>query len=68
MRLRDIDNGREFIVARFHVAPLTGLNSLRRKQIAAALGELSSLSESLPILVTATTNSMRAGWPCSWDA
>ena len=35
-RLRDIDDGGEFIVASFHAAPLTALNSLRRHQIRAA--------------------------------
>ena len=56
VRLRDIDHGREFIVASFHAAPLTALNSLRRKQIAAALAELSSLGENLPILMVGDYN------------
>lgn len=56
VRLRDIDHGREFIVASFHAAPLTALNSLRRKQISAALGELASLGENLPILMVGDYN------------
>ncbi len=56
VRLRDIDHGREFIVASFHAAPLTALNSLRRKQISAALDELASLGENLPILMVGDYN------------
>lgn len=54
--LRDIDRGREVIVASFHAAPLTALNSLRRKQIEAALGELSTLGDKLPILMVGDYN------------
>lgn len=56
VRLRDIDRGREVIVASFHAAPLTALNSLRRKQIEAALGELSALGDKLPILMVGDYN------------
>jgi endonuclease/exonuclease/phosphatase family metal-dependent hydrolase len=56
VRLRDIDHGREFIVASFHAAPLTALNSLRRKQIAAALDELKGLGDNLPILMVGDYN------------
>ena len=56
VRLRDIDHGGEFIVASFHAAPLTALNSLRRKQISAALEELASLGEGLPILMVGDYN------------
>ena len=56
VKLRDIDNGRQFIVASFHAAPLTALNSLRRKQIAAALAELAGLGENLPILMVGDYN------------
>lgn len=56
VRLRDIDHGREFIVASFHAAPLTALNSLRRKQISAALDELASLGDDLPILMVGDYN------------
>lgn len=56
VRLHDIDSNREVIVASFHAAPLTALNSLRRHQITAALAELSSLGESLPILMVGDYN------------
>ena len=56
VRLHDIDLGREVIVASFHAAPLTALNSLRRKQIQAALEELSSLGPDLPILMVGDYN------------
>lgn len=56
VRLHDIDLGREIIVASFHAAPLTALNSLRRKQIQAALEELSSLGPELPILMVGDYN------------
>lgn len=56
VRLRDIDLGREIIVASFHAAPLTALNSLRRKQITAALDELSMLGDQLPILMVGDYN------------
>ncbi|MCT9819066.1 endonuclease/exonuclease/phosphatase family protein [Microbacterium sp. W1N] len=56
VRLHDIDHGRELIVASFHAAPLTALNSLRRKQIEAALAELASLGADLPILMVGDYN------------
>jgi len=56
VRLHDIDHGREFIVASFHAAPLTALNSLRRHQIRAALTELSQLGEGLPIIMVGDYN------------
>lgn len=56
VRLRDIDHGQEFLVASFHAAPLTALNSLRRKQIHAALAELSTLGVGLPILMVGDYN------------
>lgn len=56
VRLRDIDHGSEFIVASFHAAPLTALNSLRRKQIHAALEELSTLGPGLPLLMVGDYN------------
>jgi len=56
VRMRDIDHGAEFIVASFHAAPLTALNSLRRKQIHAALEELASLGPELPILMVGDYN------------
>ena len=56
VRVRDIDHGRELIVASFHAAPLTALNSLRRKQITAALEELAGLGDRLPILMVGDYN------------
>lgn len=56
VRLHDIDNNRNFIVASFHAAPLTALNSLRRKQIASALTELSRASSALPVLMVGDYN------------
>lgn len=56
VRLRDIDHNREVIVASFHAAPLTALNSLRRHQIKTALTELADLGEDLPILMVGDYN------------
>lgn len=56
VRLRDIDHSSEFIVASFHAAPLTALNSLRRKQIHAALSELTVLGQGKPILMVGDYN------------
>ncbi|MFI8632511.1 endonuclease/exonuclease/phosphatase family protein [Microbacterium sp. NPDC077663] len=56
LHLRDIDNGTKFIVASFHAAPLTALNSLRRHQIRAALRELSTLGKGAPILMVGDFN------------
>lgn len=55
-RLIDIDEGRDIIVASFHAAPLTALNSLRRHQIRAALTELAKLGEDLPQLMVGDYN------------
>lgn len=56
VRLRDIDDGRELIVASFHAAPLTALNSLRRNQIRTALSELDTLGPGLPVLMVGDYN------------
>jgi endonuclease/exonuclease/phosphatase (EEP) superfamily protein YafD len=56
VRLQDIDGGRELIVASFHAAPLTALNSLRRKQIRAALTELEAFGPGLPVLMVGDYN------------
>lgn len=56
VRLHDIDRNREVIVASFHAAPLTALNSLRRHQIRTALAELAGLGEGLPILMVGDYN------------
>ena len=56
VRLHDIDQGRDVIVASFHAAPLTALNRLRRHQIRAALTELETLGEGLPVLMVGDYN------------
>lgn len=56
VRLRDIDTGRDVIVASFHAAPLTALNSLRRHQIRTALTELQNLGPGLPSLMVGDYN------------
>ena len=55
-RLYDIEAQREVIVASFHAAPLTALNSLRRHQIHSALGELWQLGPGLPTLMVGDYN------------
>lgn len=56
VRLHDVDDNIEFIVASFHAAPLTALNSLRRHQIRTALAELETLGEGLPALMVGDYN------------
>lgn len=56
VRLRDIDTGGDIVVASFHAAPLTALNSLRRHQIRAALDALADLGDGLPILMVGDYN------------
>ncbi len=56
VRLHDIDENRDVIVASFHAAPLTALNSLRRHQIRTALTELGELGEGLPTLMVGDYN------------
>jgi exodeoxyribonuclease-3 len=56
VRLLEIDEGRELIVASFHAAPLTALNSLRRHQIRAALTQLAALGVGLPQLMVGDYN------------
>lgn len=56
VRLQDIDVGRELIIASFHAAPLTALNSLRRNQIRAALTELETMGAGLPVLMVGDYN------------
>lgn len=56
VRLHDIDQGRDLIIASFHAAPLTALNSLRRHQIRAALAELQALGEGIPSLMVGDYN------------
>lgn len=56
VRLLDLTEQRELIVASFHAAPLTALNSLRRHQIASALGELQFLGPGLPTMMVGDYN------------
>lgn len=56
VRLHDIDENRDVIVASFHAAPLTALNSLRRHQIRTALTELQQLGDGLPVLMVGDYN------------
>lgn len=56
VRMHDEETGREFVTASFHAAPLTALNSLRRHQIHAALGELRQLGPGLPALMVGDYN------------
>lgn len=56
VRLHDIDENRDVVVASFHAAPLTALNSLRRHQIRTALAELDTLGEGLPALMVGDYN------------
>jgi endonuclease/exonuclease/phosphatase family metal-dependent hydrolase len=55
-RLVDNEDGHELVVASFHAAPLTALNSLRRKQISAAYTQLRTLGEGLPTLMVGDYN------------
>jgi endonuclease/exonuclease/phosphatase family metal-dependent hydrolase len=55
-RLRDMDEHRELVIASFHAAPLTALNSLRRHQIAAAHELLRDLGPGLPTLMVGDYN------------
>ncbi len=55
-RLRDLEADRELVVASFHAAPLTALNSLRRSQIASAHEKLRELGPGLPALMVGDYN------------
>ncbi|MFA5607875.1 MAG: endonuclease/exonuclease/phosphatase family protein [Leucobacter sp.] len=55
-RIHDHETGNDLVVASFHAAPLTALNSLRRHQIHAALGELRQLGPGLPALMVGDFN------------
>jgi exodeoxyribonuclease III len=56
VRLLDLEADREFVVASFHAAPLTALNSLRRHQIKSALSELQILGPGLPTIMVGDYN------------
>ncbi|MEX1077928.1 MAG: endonuclease/exonuclease/phosphatase family protein [Homoserinimonas sp.] len=55
-RLIDQEDGRELVVASFHAAPLTALNSLRRHQITTAHEQLRELGPGLPTLMVGDYN------------
>jgi endonuclease/exonuclease/phosphatase family metal-dependent hydrolase len=55
-RLVDREENREIVVASFHAAPLTALNSLRREQIRAAHEQLLTLGPGLPTLMVGDYN------------
>ncbi|MGV8876073.1 MAG: endonuclease/exonuclease/phosphatase family protein [Rhodoglobus sp.] len=55
-RLVDRESGHELVLASFHAAPLTALNSLRRKQIKAAHELLQTLGSGAPILMVGDYN------------
>lgn len=55
-RLRDRDTGENLVVASFHAAPLTALNSLRRNQIKASHEMLQTLGSGSPILMVGDYN------------
>ncbi|TDW31075.1 endonuclease/exonuclease/phosphatase family protein [Cryobacterium psychrophilum] len=55
-RLTDLVASRELIVASFHAAPLTAMNSLRRNQIRTAHEELHELGPGLPTLMVGDYN------------
>jgi endonuclease/exonuclease/phosphatase family metal-dependent hydrolase len=55
-RLVDRESDHELVLASFHAAPLTALNSLRRNQIKAAHELLQGLGEGAPILMVGDYN------------
>ncbi|MEP6480663.1 MAG: endonuclease/exonuclease/phosphatase family protein [Rhodoglobus sp.] len=55
-KLVDRESKHELVLASFHAAPLTALNSLRRKQIAAAHELLQELGSGAPILMVGDYN------------
>lgn len=54
--LHDRETGDHLVVASFHAAPLTALNSLRRNQIRAAHESLKVLGDGVPILMVGDYN------------
>jgi len=55
-KLLDRQSGHELVLASFHAAPLTALNSLRRKQIKAAHELLQELGSGVPIIMVGDYN------------
>jgi endonuclease/exonuclease/phosphatase (EEP) superfamily protein YafD len=56
IHVADAASGRDLVVASFHAAPLTALNSLRRTQIRAAHAELLRLGGGAPTLMVGDYN------------
>lgn len=54
--LADRESGHHLVLASFHAAPLSALNSLRRKQIKAAHESLRVLGDGIPILMVGDYN------------
>jgi len=54
--VRNRETGEELVLASFHAAPLSALNSLRRKQIAAAHELLTELGDGAPVLMVGDYN------------
>lgn len=55
-RIHDAKKERDLVIASFHAAPLTALNSLRRYQIHTALAQLRALGPGLPALMVGDYN------------
>ncbi|MBI5160815.1 MAG: endonuclease/exonuclease/phosphatase family protein [Micrococcales bacterium] len=56
VRLRDPRDGNELVVASFHAAPLTTVNSARRRQIKLAHGFLAEWAPELPMVMVGDYN------------
>lgn len=56
VRLHDVDDGYDLVVASFHASPLTALNSLRRAQIRAALDGLERMGHDIPTIMVGDYN------------
>ena len=56
VHLRESATGRELVLASFHAAPLSALNSLRRKQISTAHELLVDLGRGAPVLMVGDYN------------
>lgn len=56
VKLADRESGHELVLASFHAAPLTALNSLRRSQIKAAHELLQELGSGVPIMMVGDYN------------
>ncbi len=56
VHLRNRETGAELVLASFHAAPLSALNSLRRKQISTAHELLTELGDGAPVLMVGDYN------------